>query len=145
MRTNLQLKISQKGFILVLVPLVFQLFFLIGLSVLMQQSELEVQKQIRSKAIITRANSLSKLFYDAGVAMGGYSITKSPLFADRYDKIVRQIPIDLAELKSEVGDNPKQQLIVGRLQTITAKGVKLLGEAKAEIDNDSPTSNNSLW
>lgn len=99
MRTNLQLKISQKGFILVLVPLVFQLFFLIGLSVLMQQSELEVQKQIRSKAIITRANSLSKLFYDAGVAMGGYSITKSPLFADRYDKIVRQIPIDLAELK----------------------------------------------
>ncbi|MFA6209395.1 MAG: CHASE3 domain-containing protein [Candidatus Obscuribacterales bacterium] len=144
MRTNLQLKISQKGFILVLVPLVFQLFFLIGLSVLMQQSELEVQKQIRSKAIITRANSLSKLFYDAGVAMGGYSITKSPLFADRYDKIVRQIPIDLAELKSEVGDNPKQQLIVGRLQTITAKGVKLLGEAKAEIDNDSPTSNNSL-
>lgn len=144
MRTNLQLKISQKGFILVLVPLVFQLFFLIGLSVLMQQSELEVQKQIRSKAIITRANSLSKLFYDAGVAMGGYSITKSPLFADRYDKIVRQIPIDLAELKSEVGDNPKQQLIVGRLQTITTKGVKLLGEAKAEIDNDSPTSNNSL-
>jgi CHASE3 domain sensor protein len=144
MRTNLQLKISQKGFILVLVPLVFQLFFLIGLSVLMQQSELEVQKQIRSKAIITRANSLSKLFYDAGVAMGGYSITKSPLFADRYDKIVRQIPIDLAELKSEVGDNPKQQLIVGRLQTITAKGVKLLGEAKAEIDNDSPASNNSL-
>lgn len=144
MRTNLQLKISQKGFILVLVPLVFQMFFLIGLSVLMQQSELEVQKQIRSKAIITRANSLSKLFYDAGVAMGGYSITKSPLFADRYDKIVRQIPIDLAELKSEVGDNPKQQLIVGRLQTITAKGVKLLGEAKAEIDNDSPTSSNSL-
>ncbi|CAN5533044.1 hypothetical protein BH11CYA1_BH11CYA1_06380 [soil metagenome] len=139
---NLQLKISQKGFILVLVPLACQMVFLIGLAVLLQQSEVEVQRQIRSKAIISRANALSKLFYDAGVAMGGYSITKSPLFADRYDKIVRQIPLDMDELKEEVGDNPKQQVIVAQLETITAKGVKLLGEAKAEIDN--PQSNSSL-
>ena len=62
---------------------------------LRRQAEIEVQRQIRSKAIISRANTLSKLFYDAGVAMGGYSITKSPLFSDRYDKIVRQIPQDL--------------------------------------------------
>lgn len=140
MRPNLQFKISQKGFILVLVPLAFQMVFLIVLSVLLQQSEVEVQRQIRSKAIISRSNALSKLFYDAGVAMGGYSITKSPLFADRYDKIVRQIPVDMEELKEEVGDNPKQQLIVARLQTITAKGVKLLGEAKAEIDNPQSSS-----
>jgi CHASE3 domain sensor protein len=138
MRPNLQFKISQKGFILVLVPLAFQMVFLIVLSVLLQQSEVEVQRQIRSKAIISRANALSKSFYDAGVAMGGYSITKSPLFADRYDKIVRQIPLDLQELKVVVGDNRKQQLIVGRLQTITSEGVKILGEAKAEIDNESP-------
>ena len=141
MRPNLQLKISQKGLILVLVPLACQLMFFVGLSVLLQQSEVEVQRQIRSKAIISRANSLSKLFYDAGVAMGGYSITKSPLFADRYDKIVRQIPLDLNDLKEEVGGNPKQQLIVSRIETITAKGVKLLAEAKAEIDN--PQSNSS--
>ena len=140
MRPNLQFKISQKGFILVLVPLAFQMVFLIVLSVLLQQSEVEVQRQIRSKAILSRSNALSKLFYDAGVAMGGYSITKSPLFADRYDKIVRQIPVDMEELKEEVGDNPKQQLIVARLQTITAKGVKLLGEAKAEIDNPQSSS-----
>jgi CHASE3 domain sensor protein len=119
---------------------------LIFLSVLLQQSELEVQRQIRSKAIISRSNALSKSFYDAGVAMGGYSITKSPLFADRYDRIVRQIPLDVQELKVIVGDNTKQQLIVGRLQKITTEGVKLLGEAKAEIENDgeSPESSKSL-
>ncbi|MDP3509955.1 MAG: CHASE3 domain-containing protein [Candidatus Melainabacteria bacterium] len=146
MRPNLQLKISHKGFILVLVPLAFQMVFLIVLSVLLQQSELEVQRQIRSKAIISRSNALSKSFYDAGVAMGGYSITKSPLFADRYDRIVRQIPLDVQELKVIVGDNAKQQVIVGRLQKITTAGVKLLGEAKAEIENDgeSPASSKSL-
>lgn len=136
MRFNLQLKISHKGFILVLVPLVFELVFLIVLSVLLQQAEYEVQRQVRSKAIISQANALSKLFYDAGVAMGGYSITKSPLFSDRYDKIVRQIPLDLQELKGLVGDNDKQQVILGRLQTITSDGLKILGEAKAAIDDN---------
>lgn len=59
MRLNLQLKISHKGFILVLVPLVFELVFLIVLSVLLQQAEVEVQRQVRSKAIISQANALS--------------------------------------------------------------------------------------
>jgi PAS domain S-box-containing protein len=135
-RFNLDLKISHKGFILVLVPLVFELIFLIVLSVLLQNAETEVQRQVRSKAIISQANALSKLFYDAGVAMGGYSITKSPLFSDRYDKIVRQIPSDLVELKALVGDNEKQQAILVRLQAITSDGLKILGEAKAAIDDN---------
>jgi hypothetical protein len=62
MRLNLNLKISHKGFILVLVPLVFELVFLIILSVLLQKAEEEVQRQVRSKAIISQANALSKLF-----------------------------------------------------------------------------------
>ena len=136
MRLNVNLKISHKGFILVLVPLVFELVFLIILSVLLQKAEEEVQRQVRSKAIISQANALSKLFYDAGVAMGGYSITKSPLFSDRYDKIVRQIPMDLTELSNLVGDNDKQQQILVRLKTITSDGLKILGEAKSAIDDN---------
>ncbi len=136
MRFNVNLKISHKGFILVLVPLVFELVFLIILSVLLQKAEEEVQRQVRSKAIISQANALSKHFYDAGVAMGGYSITKSPLFSDRYDKIVRQIPMDLTELSNLVGDNDKQQQILVRLKTITSDGLKILGEAKSAIDDN---------
>lgn len=130
------LKIVHKGAILVLVPLLFELVFLAVLTELLHRAEVEVQRQVRSKAIISQANTLSKLFYDAGVAMGGYSITKSPLFSDRYDKIVRQIPQDLAELKKLVGDNPKQQQILENLQKITVTGLKILGEAKAAIDDN---------
>ncbi len=117
-------------------PLLFELIFLLTLTMLLRQAEIEVQRQIRSKAIISQANTLSKLFYDAGVAMGGYSITKSPLFSDRYDKIVRQIPQDLNELKSLVGDNPRQQKILENLADITVTGLKILGEAKAAIDDN---------
>lgn len=133
---RVNLKLSHKGLILVSVPLLFELIFLLTLTMLLRQAEIEVQRQIRSKAIISQANTLSKLFYDAGVAMGGYSITKSPLFSDRYDKIVRQIPQDLNELKSLVGDNPRQQKILENLADITVTGLKILGEAKAAIDDN---------
>ncbi len=133
---RVNLKIVHKGAILVLVPLLFELVFLAVLTELLHRAEVEVQRQVRSKAIISQANTLSKLFYDAGVAMGGYSITKSPLFSDRYDKIVRQIPQDLAELKKLVGDNPKQQQILENLQKITVTGLKILGEAKSAIDDN---------
>jgi|GEM_PF-1760089 len=130
------LSISSKGFILILVPLLFQIGLLFLLAVQLQNAEAEVQRQVRSKAIISQANALSKLFYDAGVAMGGYSITKSPLFSDRYRKICEQIPIDLAELKKLVGDNPKQQAIIKRLEQITKDGLKILNEAKEAIDDN---------
>jgi PAS domain S-box-containing protein len=133
---RLNLKLSHKGLILVSVPLIFELIFLATLTALLRQAEIEVQRQVRSKAIISQANTLSKLFYDAGVAMGGYSITKSPLFSDRYDKIVRQIPQDLNELKSLVGDNPRQQQILQNLAVITVTGLKILGEAKSAIDDN---------
>ncbi|HEY9679042.1 MAG TPA: PAS domain S-box protein [Drouetiella sp.] len=133
---RLNLKLSHKGLILVAVPLIFEVIFLATLTYLLRQAEIEVQRQVRSKAIISQANTLSKLFYDAGVAMGGYSITKSPLFSDRYDKIVRQIPQDLDELKNLVGDNQRQQQILQNLQVITVTGLKILGEAKSAIDDN---------
>jgi PAS domain S-box-containing protein len=131
-----QLKLVHKGIILVLVPLILNLGFLAILSFLLYQAEIEVKKQVRSKEIIAQANSLSKLFYDAGVAMGGYSITKSPLFADRYDKIVRDIPDNLDQLKGMVGDNKHQQEILHNLAQITETGLQLLGEAKSAIDEN---------
>jgi len=133
---QLNLRLSHKGIILVAVPLIFEVVFLAALTFLLRQAEIEVQRQVRSKAIISQANTLSKLFYDAGVAMGGYSITKSPLFSDRYDKIVHQIPQDLEELKSLVGDNSRQQQILQNLQVITVTGLKILGEAKSAIDDN---------
>ena len=133
---KLNLRLSHKGIILVAVPLIFEVVFLAALTFLLRQAEIEVQRQVRSKAIISQANTLSKLFYDAGVAMGGYSITKSPLFSDRYDKIVHQIPQDLDELKSLVGDNSRQQEILQHLQVITVTGLKILGEAKSAIDDN---------
>lgn len=98
--------------------------------------ENRLNDQVRSKAIIAEANSVSKGFYDAGVAMGGYSITKSPLFSDRYDKIVAIIPEDMAELHELVKNNPKQLQSMRNIFKTTTSGLRILGEAKAAIDDN---------
>jgi len=107
------------------------------LSVLLQKAETEMQQQVRAKAIISKANSLSKLFYDAGVAMGGYSITKSPLFDDRYKKICAQIPVDVTELKALVGDDKGHQSdLLVKIQEVTSSGIVILDQSKAAIDDN---------
>jgi PAS domain S-box-containing protein len=134
MKLNLQL--SHKGIILVSVPLILELVFIAVLSVLLHQAEVEVQRQIRSKAIISQATQLSKMFYDAGIAVGGYSITKSPIFSDRYEKIVHQIPLDILDLKQLIGNNQRQQQILKNLSVITETGLKILTEAKGAVDEN---------
>ncbi len=133
---KLQLKLSHKGIILVTVPLVFATVFLLILTLLLNQAEKEIQAQIRAKALVTEAGELQKSFYDAGVAMAGYSITKSPLFADRFDNILKQIPKILDSLNSLVGDNPKQQQILAELKSIANSALKILSEAKTALATD---------
>ncbi len=131
-----QLKLSHKGIILVSVPLIFATIFLAFLTYLLNQAEHEVEAQIRAKALVTEAGNLQKSFYDAGVAMAGYSITKSPLFADRFDAILRQIPTILESLNSLVGDNPKQQQVLVELKSIAYSALKILKEAKNAVATD---------
>ena len=93
-------------------------------------------KLYRSKNVITQANAVSKIFYDAGVAMGGYSITKSPLFSDRYDKIVRQLPEDLDKLAKIGGYSDIQKSSIENIQKFSKLGLKILGESKSAIDDN---------
>lgn len=133
---RLNLKIVHKGAILVLVPLVFELIFICVLTGLVQGAEQEIKQQVRSKAIISQSNTLSKSIYDAGVALVGYSVTKSALFDERFNKVVKQIPEDLDELRSIVGENPRQQDVVENIKKITMNGVEMLNQTKSAIDSN---------
>lgn len=113
------------------------LLFAIGLC--FKQVDTERIEQIRARAITTECIVLSKLFNDAGVAIGGYSITKTQLYSDRYKRISEQIPLSLRELKTLVGENNKQRAILGRIETTILDGMKTLAEAKARVDTVTPS------
>jgi CHASE3 domain sensor protein len=118
--------------------------FALSLSA-MNESETVTLRTMRAKEISTVASDLSKRIYDAGVAAGGLSVTKSKLFSDRYVKATRQIPFDVLELKGLVQETDKVQFDalfkVADLLPVTLKAMDQQiakvesGEAKVTREN----------
>lgn len=118
----------------VFVPVVIMLVLIGSLLEELHRGELEVQNQVRSKAIISQANILSKLFYDAGVALGGSSITKNQMFVSRFDVIRRQIPMDMEEMKTWSKWSPREKSRVDQIKKIVDSGVQELDSASANLN-----------
>lgn len=125
-----------KGLVVVFVPL-FVLTF--SLSVLMEMiftMDNRVQEQLRNTALIKHTNALSMHVFNAGVSMGGYSITKSPLFINDFENTVVEIPKEISELKSIVAVDPKQLEILAKIEQISTEQMKILKDARNDIDDD---------
>jgi serine/threonine protein kinase len=104
------------------------------------QYDSSVKEKRRAEQLISSANALSKLMYDAGIAMGGYSVTKNALFADRFDKISALIPPGVKLLKELSAGNEERSMKA--IEDASDKGLRTLSEAKQEIDSNNETSDN---
>ena len=91
-------------------------------------------EQVRMRAVKAQCNALSKRLYDAGVAMGGYSITENDLYWDRFNKIIKGIPEDLKELRALEESDSVALKKVDEIEVTINDGMKLLLEAKESID-----------
>ncbi len=131
---QVELKIKHKGLILVAVPLLFELVFLAVLSGLLRQADYKTWQEMHSKTVVYESSALSRLFHDAGIAMGGYALTKSPLFRERFDSIVSSIPREFKHLQKLVGRNSSQKGSLKRLETYTNSGLHLLSTARDAIE-----------
>jgi len=132
---RLQLKLAHKGIILVAVPLILNLGFLAILTYLLHQAEIEVRTVVRSREIISEADNLYFSIEDSGMAMAGYSITKSQVFAQRYEKTSQDIPETIKKLRELVSDNQEQTDVVDRLDHITGTMKEIFDETKKSIDD----------
>ncbi|MFA6209397.1 MAG: CHASE3 domain-containing protein [Candidatus Obscuribacterales bacterium] len=108
------------------------LLFAIGLA--FKQVDNERLEQIRDREIVVECNQVTKLFNDAGVAIGGYSISMSPMFAERYLKIAEELRSTLRHLKTLIDDS-KQQAIFARVESAALEGLKTMEQAKGAIDD----------
>jgi len=106
MRFNL--KLSQKIFLLIAVPLLFELVFVATLHVLMKKAQDERARAEHSLMVITKSDQLVRKFYEIGVALAAYKVTRSRLFGNRYQSLSAELPNDLVELKRMVIENPEQ-------------------------------------
>ncbi len=131
---QLMLKFSDKKFRFSASFLAIQLAYLFILFALLHQTEVEMQKQLRSNTIISKANSVSKLFYDAGIAIVVYSISKNQVLSDRYKKIALMIPQEISDLRTVVGNNEHEKQVVANISAITNSGLEILNDAKSQAE-----------
>ncbi|MBK8220366.1 MAG: CHASE3 domain-containing protein [Candidatus Obscuribacter sp.] len=94
-------------------------------------------EQVKIRAVNTQITALSKLFYDAAVAMGGYSITKNDLFSERFNKIIKEIPADLKELRALEESDRVALKKIDAIEVTINDGMKLLMESKKAIDDNT--------
>lgn len=129
-------KFFEKKSIAAALFLSIELTYLCVLFVLYHQTEVEMQKQLRANTIIAKSNMVSKLFYDAGIAIAGYSITKNQLLSDRYGKVSLTIPQEVSDLRTAIGNTPAEKQIGTSVNQISSSGLEILNEAKSQSESD---------
>jgi serine/threonine protein kinase len=109
------------------------------LTLTIGQYDGNIKEKIRAQSLISSANALSKLVYDAGVALGGYSLTKSPLFNERYLKIKQVIPEEIDSLRSlcppGAGEGGRESQTLKNIELEAQTSIRILDDARTAIDS----------
>ena len=133
-RFRASLSLSQRGLILVTVPLIFEIVFVAALAFLLNESERESDRATRAAAVRSAINTLIDDLYGIKnpikAMVGGKS--KGTISPQEQLSIIRQ---DTQRLRLLVRDNPKQLEIIERADKEVQSGLELLSEAQKEIEN----------
>ena len=78
------LKIAHKGFVLASIPLLLGLVFLGSLIYLLNQAELDAQREARSQTINYECNLLTQALVECVSLMSTYDLTKEDIYLKRY-------------------------------------------------------------
>ena len=129
------LKLSHKGLILVAVPLALELVFISTLFGLLIEAEVQARSAERSKAIVTGAEELTRMYYNAGTALVLWGVAHDPSGKGRYEQIVTQIPEQFRLMEELVADKPDQMQTLQAIEETGNKGLRLLDHIRETLES----------
>jgi PAS domain S-box-containing protein len=128
-----KLNLPQMGLILVAAVLVCELVFVGVLTVLLQQAEAEIKREVRATLVMSSANGLITLFHDSASSLVGYALTRNSEMIQRYDQSIAEFSVTLSNLNNLVKDNPKEARLLKDVQVIVNQGIDLLNRHKERL------------
>jgi PAS domain S-box-containing protein len=131
-KTNL--KLAHQGLVLVSIPLVFELVFVLSLSGLQHQTEIEAARLSRSKDILTEVNILASLFYEAVTTNITAAAGKTAALNNRFDDVVKRIRDHLGALHSLTGGERNQTAAMMRFERTVDRTLRLLNQVHESVD-----------
>lgn len=135
---RLNLKLSHKAFILIAVPLFFQLIFAATLFMLLREAEHEVYVEFNNRAIVAQCNNLMRSFLESIQYVHGVTHSndkEAALYLRKYEDITNnQIPMQFRTLKILVSESPDQVKAVEHLEESSQKISALFVRARELVD-----------
>ena len=122
------LKLGQKAFLLVGIPLVFELLFIAVLYSLLQETEVEIQKATQSRQVISKLNRIYINIFE-----GVFHARSSSLYTVRLretQELIDRTNNNLNELEDLVLDRPKDLKSVRSLKKHIQEGMLQAFEAR---------------
>ncbi len=105
----MQLSLKQKSLLLVLVPVLFELFFIVILFGLLRQAEHEVWRETHAKAVISESNDIWRLAYDTGITLFSFAATRHSALAIKFVETETELVNHLNTLKLLTQGHPKEE------------------------------------
>lgn len=133
--------------VLVSIPVIFEIVFVAILAHLLNESDAATKKEIRAKAIVAEANTLSRLFLESSQSLSSYSITRSAIYADKYDQKTRQVAFEIKRLDVLVPPDAREFAIIDRLKRKATSGLELLQSLRPSIEEsiESPVQQRQIF
>jgi PAS domain S-box-containing protein len=103
-----RLTLARKGWLVVGVPVVFQLILLALLFQMQRAHDREISETRRSRELISSSYRVLGLLTDAETGVRGYALTGESLFAEPYNRALQQLPAELEHLRSLASATPQQ-------------------------------------
>jgi PAS domain S-box-containing protein len=107
-----RLSLSQKGLILIAVPLLFELVFMAWLGYLHNEAEIQASRTEHSKAIVDTMNVIEKDIYDVIASMNNDRASEAAFFGGKFNDIVNDMDHQLHNMRDLVKDDPRQFAVV---------------------------------
>jgi len=105
---KVQLKIRQRGLIIVAVPLLLVFGLLASLASLLHQAEVEISQEVHSKEIVMHANKLQWHVFSADANLLAYFLQKDPGHLRRYQRRRASVNEEISNLNSLLSGQPQR-------------------------------------
>src|SRR5271170_8062924 len=105
-------KISHKGIMMVAVPLALNLLSLAALAYLLNQQELETEREANAKSFHLLASQLGRTFLDAGVTISFCAMRNDPAIGEKHENAKTNINNTFKQLVVLEKDDPSQLKIL---------------------------------
>ena len=93
-----------------------------------------------SLEVESRISAVLSALQDAETGQRGYLLTRKPEFLEPYEAAAPQIPVALAELKRATADNPRQRVLLARLDVAARSRAAVLDQILRSAPHIQPLS-----